>query len=103
MASLKDMKSWRDRLSVTFSPARPYRSGVSGSGKSFLERERDRCPADRISCTPIMIKETRNVAGLDRARAEARCHQFQNTVEPATWQVPISFSAGLPKTEDVAA
>ena len=61
-------------------------------------------PLIGIGCTPVVVKGTKKrFLGWMGHALKRGAITFPEHGQPAAWQVPVSFSAGLPKTEDVAA
>jgi len=88
------------RISVRFGlPVLPEWSEWFGE---MLERKNAVDPLIGIGCTPVVVKGTKKrFLGWMGHALKRGAIKIPEHGQPAAWQVPISFSAGLPKTEDV--
>jgi hypothetical protein len=70
----------------------------------MLERKNAIDPLIGIGCTPVVVKGTKKrFLGWMGHALKRGAIKIPEHGQPAAWQVPVSFSARLPKTEDVAA
>jgi len=90
------------RISVRFGlPVLPEWSEWFGE---MLERKNAVDPLIGIGCTPVVVKGTKKrFLGWMGHALKRGAIKIPEHGQPAAWQVPISFSPGLQKTEDVAA